>query len=281
MGAAGAGGVGDAELIRVEKQGVGVVDFKDLLFTIESVLLLGECVDETVAEGGGQGSVLAFGGLDFVIVDILVLANLAFILILYIISYAVDKLREGRAAHLGSRQLEVTDLDQILNLAHEGPELDASHVQQASRTLSMHRIARDLIVLLLQAGDHIKRIRSVGVEALDEGGVERDLLELVSVHPVLLVLELFVHCNKSVNELLALAVSLGLSGRGRRGSVVASSADGGRHCRFGSSHCGWLIFLWVNVVGKRSSSCGRVNRGIDQGLGRPLPSMVPIMTVRG
>jgi hypothetical protein len=76
------GGVGQAELIGVEQQSVGVVDFEDLLLTIETVFLLCEGIDQAVAEGAGQRTVFALGSFDFVGVGILILLNLSFVLVL-------------------------------------------------------------------------------------------------------------------------------------------------------------------------------------------------------
>lgn len=80
--AAGAGRVGDAELVGIQEQSVGVVDLQDLFLPVQSVLLLCEGVDEAVSEGASQGAVLSFGRLRLVSVNILVFSNLSIVFVL-------------------------------------------------------------------------------------------------------------------------------------------------------------------------------------------------------
>jgi hypothetical protein len=80
--AAGAGRVGQAELVGVEEQGVGIVNLQNLLLPIQSVLLLREGVDKSVAQGAGKGSVLPLSRLDLVGMRVLVFLHLALVLIL-------------------------------------------------------------------------------------------------------------------------------------------------------------------------------------------------------
>lgn len=76
------GRVCKAELIGVEQKRVRVVDFQDLLFAVEAILLLRESVDQAVAKRAGKCAVLSLSCLDFVDVCILVLLDFSFVFVL-------------------------------------------------------------------------------------------------------------------------------------------------------------------------------------------------------
>lgn len=82
MVAARRAGVGQAELIGIQEQGVGVIDLEDFLLTIEPVLLLCEGIDESVAERIREGPVFAPGCLDLVGMCIFIFLNFPVVFVL-------------------------------------------------------------------------------------------------------------------------------------------------------------------------------------------------------
>ncbi|KAH6607976.1 hypothetical protein Trco_004289 [Trichoderma cornu-damae] len=186
VGAAGAGGVGQAELVGIEQQGVGVVNLQHFLFPVQAVLLLREAVDQPVAERLGQGSVLPPGRLDL---------------------------------------LEIANLNQVLHLVNEVGEPDSRHVHEAPGAVGMDRRPLGLPVFLEQLGRLLESVGAVRVEALHEADLVLDLLQLVAIREVSVALQLVIHGREAFNECLSLAVTLGLGGRGRR-RTVESGAHG-------------------------------------------------------
>lgn len=95
MRTARAGRECEAELIGVEKKGVGVVDLEHLFLPVQSVLLLGKSVDETIAEGHAQ--CLVFTPSRFNLVSVGVLVFLLSALILVLVTGTVSGRGHGKA----------------------------------------------------------------------------------------------------------------------------------------------------------------------------------------
>lgn len=141
-------------------------------------------------------------------------------------------------------------------------KVDAGHVEQAARVLGVDGGALDLVVLPLQVGNHVEGLGAVGVEALDEVGVDLDLLQLVAVGEVLVALEAVIHAGKPLHEHLALAVPLGLRG-GRRGRGGTASGHAGGHGCVRRCHCtaskrmerAWIVLHETGASVQRPRQC--------------------------
>lgn len=80
MCTAGTRRVGYAKLVGVEEQGRRIGYLKCLLLLAEAELLVGDCVDQTIADSRGQGVVLSLRLLDLVGMYISVLLTFSIVL---------------------------------------------------------------------------------------------------------------------------------------------------------------------------------------------------------
>lgn len=106
-----------------------------------------------------------------------------------------------------------------------------------------------LFMFLSQTGNDVQDIIGVRVDALDEVGVNLDLLKLIAVAKVTIPTELLLQVGDLVDKCLALAVALRL-GR-RRGSaglwLSGSAPQIGDGC-FVGCHCSDDVYLRILTV---------------------------------
>jgi hypothetical protein len=143
----------------------------------------------------------------------------------------------GIPAYLGLGQLEVTNLNQILDVLHEVAKINAGHIQDVAGIVVIYRLPLVCLMVLVEFGEHVESVRVIGVEALDHACVVLNLLQLVTISEVAISLKSFVHAGEALHKGLPLPIPLGLRGGGRRASLDFT-AQVGWASDIVCSHCG-------------------------------------------